>query len=699
MKKQSLMTFMRKEYILFFSIFLGVFITALFTALIFSLYQKNLQFCDSYQMRANDLSEIIARESLIGSASTIQFELDKLKQQFNLSNLWYSKENSVKNKYCKADHLGFNAILPITFGTQFIGEIHAQKKGSLNDIFLNVGFIVPFFLISFGPLLLFIYLNYRFKKLILIPIEQISSEVSKVSNFEVIKNDNLNFNEFLNLVKAINSMAFEIHSSTQKIKELELASKIADTARQVSHDIRSPLSALNMILTSLHQVAEDKRIVIRTAVQRINDIANQLLEKSKHMPKSSDDQLITNLSISNNLKIEWVAPLVDALVSEKRVQFREKQGVSIEAQINQGYGLFARVNSVELKRVLSNLINNSVEALPQSCGNIKIVLGTENEFVRLQIQDDGAGIPPSILEKLGQMGVSHGKEGAASGSGLGVYHAKKSIESFGGQMNILSKVGEGTVIGLLLPKIMAPSWFVEKLVFTSQSLIVTVDDDLSIHQVWQERIAAKGIKDSGVNHKTFTSGQDFKSWCQVNMKNAMENHIIYLMDYELLNQDYNGLDLIEDLGLPPQNTILVTSRYEELEIQSRCQTLGIKIIPKGMAPFVPIEILKPKKFYDCVLIDDDTLMEMTWQMSANSHNKKFVYFNNPEDFFKSISQISFESPLYIDADLGKGIRGTDLCKKAFDLGFKNIFLCTGYSASDFAHMPWVKAIVGKDPVF
>jgi len=41
------------------------------------------------------------------------------------------------------------------------------------------------------------------------------------------------------------------------------------------------------------------------------------------------------------------------------------------------------------------------------------------------VQDNGKGIPASVLSKLGQMGFTHGKEGTESGSGLGVYHAKK----------------------------------------------------------------------------------------------------------------------------------------------------------------------------------------------------------------------------------------------------------------------------------
>jgi len=61
------------------------------------------------------------------------------------------------------------------------------------------------------------------------------------------------------------------------------------------------------------------------------------------------------------------------------------------------------------------------------------------------------------------------------------------------------------------------------------------------------------------------------------------------------NQNMTGLDLIEELGLgnSKNHAILVTSRYEEEHIKIRCAKIGVRLIPKGMAGFVPIEIEKP----------------------------------------------------------------------------------------------------------
>lgn len=85
---------------------------------------------------------------------------------------------------------------------------------------------------------------------------------------------------------------------------------------------------------------------------------------------------------------------------------------------------------------LSNIINNAVEAFADSCGNVEVALLSIGDEVQLIVKDNGRGIPPEVLKKIGEKGVTHGKEGTTSGSGLGVYHARKTIESCDGVFEI-----------------------------------------------------------------------------------------------------------------------------------------------------------------------------------------------------------------------------------------------------------------------
>lgn len=67
------------------------------------------------------------------------------------------------------------------------------------------------------------------------------------------------------------------------------------------------------------------------------------------------------------------------------------------------------------------------------------------------------------------------------------------------------------------------------------------------------------------------------------------NNIIYLIDYQLCQNDKNGLDIIEELHIQNQ-AILVTGSFDENLVRKRCESLRVKILPKTMISFVPIVI-------------------------------------------------------------------------------------------------------------
>lgn len=386
------------------------------------------------------------------------------------------------------------------------------------------------------------------------------------------------------------ALAFKAYEEKRIIAyeaELAASNEIRAVTKQVAHDIRSPLSALTMVTGSLRDIPEEKRVLIRHATQRINDIANDLLQKGS--PKSGIEQ-VGNSQSSNGpivLNTEFMPVIVDVLISEKRMQFREYTNLEIDADLKHSFGAFAKINATELKRVLSNLINNSVEAFDAHHGKVVIGVrrteGSRGQQVEVFIQDNGKGIPKHILKKLGQMGITHGKSGTQSGSGLGIYHAKKTIESFGGEFLIESTEGQGTTISMVLPLAEAPPWFSQEINLSEKNYVVSLDDDSSIHQIWADRLSELGI--TNIEHVKFQSGEAFEKYVNGNIKRLKES--IFLIDYELLNQSRTGLQIIEDLVIE-KYSVLVTSRYEDQDIQVHAKKLNLKILPKSLSGFVPI---------------------------------------------------------------------------------------------------------------
>jgi signal transduction histidine kinase len=610
----------------------------------------------------------------------------------NISDAVYSLENipGITLKVNQTDQIAnliqsFSMILPITLGILLIGTL-----------------VVLFFMWS--KLL-------RAQTNVLNYITNILSGNSK----NVQAPQSLGFSDLESTMKGVvdKVIAFE-----QNQKETELL----NLSKQISHDIRSPLTALNLLSSSLTELPEAKRILVRNSINRINDIANSLLERSKK-PSEPLNTCNAATSLKQDSDVIMVSSLIDSIVSEKRIQFRELADVQIESRTEMAYGLFVNVVSKELKRIISNLINNSVEAFKEAKGEVVISVISSDDSVLISIQDNGMGIPKEVLNRIGQQGFSFGKSSSSqSGSGLGVFHAKQTIESFKGSLEIDSELGKGTRITIELPKAIAPDWFVNSLELTTGQTLVICDDDTSIHQIWSGRIKSLNL-DSKINLLNFSSGQAFKSW----VKEKSMASFNCLVDFELLNQPQTGLDIIEELGIQ-NKSVLVTSRYEESHIRNRCDKLGLKLIPKDVAGFVPIQLMPPQIYYEACLIDDDPLVNrpigtnsspmeiatekirydlclidddqaligVVWAMEAASKGLKIKLFATPQAFVAEADKIDPQTPIYVDVSLGNGVSGLDVAHDIHKMGFTEINLATGYQADSMKVPPFISSVVGKD---
>lgn len=357
--------------------------------------------------------------------------------------------------------------------------------------------------------------------------------------------------------------------------KLKAEADLGKLAAQVSHDIRSPLASLQSVIYHTQGLKEETRTEIREAVNRIRDIANGLLNQGKKTETSIiSDETPSGFS-TEALSTEWVAALVDPIISEKRNQHR---GLNIEFDSSSGYGLFSSVQPIEFRRVLSNLLNNSIEALnPQ--GKLSVQISQIEDSISIRIHDNGKGMPPEVLAKLGQRGFSSGKEGTESGSGLGVAHAMNTVQAWRGSLKYESEVGKGTTAIITLPLATPPRWFTQELIILPGATVIVVDDDQGIHSLWKSRI-------SDVTFLDFYSGDELIKWFRQTY--GMVESPVYLFDYELIGSNQTGLDLIDMIG-SSKDSILITSRWNEASIRERCQRFGIRLLPKSMAPFIPIK--------------------------------------------------------------------------------------------------------------
>ncbi len=356
---------------------------------------------------------------------------------------------------------------------------------------------------------------------------------------------------------------------------------------QVAHDIRSPLAALDMAMLEIEKIPEELRLLIRSAVERIHDIANNLLLVAKSSNHSTVNSSSDIKFIQSNHP-ELVSDLIEAIISEKRLQFRDKSKIKISFFAEPNANLaFASLNASEFQRVLSNLINNSLEALPHG-GEIKLeLLRAFNSTLVLKISDTGIGIPAENLKKLATYGVSFGK---VSGHGIGLHHAFSTVRLMSGEMTLESTVGKGTCVTITFSECDQPEWFVRTLVISPCSKIVIVDDDPSVHLVWQNRFSKILTLEKNIELINLYSTSDFSTWMKDQRTSVSNNtNFLFLIDYEFLGQKLNGLDLIKSFNIASES-VLVTSRFKDSNVRNECQTLGVGCIPKGLAALIPLHL-------------------------------------------------------------------------------------------------------------
>lgn len=460
-------------------------------------------------------------------------------------------------------------------------------------------------------------------------------------------------------------------------------------AAQVAHDIRSPLVALDAALKNTAELPEKKRIIVRHAVNRIRDIANNLLEKNRQHPKaaSAADNAAGGRA-GEPLEVRLLSSLIDPVITEKRLQFESKPGVNLDFELTrESYGLFAKIQPVEFRRMVSNLVNNAVEVLGDK-GVVNVGLTHDDENIILTVADNGKGIPPAILAKLGQRGETHGKAG---GSGLGLFHARSTAESWGGSLVITSELGKGTAVTIKLPKAEAPAGFVPALVLPPGQPVVVLDDDETIHQVWEGRFDSARVKEHDIEIIHFSEPDKLREWVKADPAKAKT--AVCLFDYELLGFKETGLSLAEELDLC-NKTILVTSRGEEQRIIEDCTRLNIRMIPKGLADFVPITIAAPVPAL-AVLIDDDAMVHMNWETAAEEVGVELKAFRTPAEFLANLAAFPKNTPIYIDSELEAEIKGEDIAADLKEKGFTNLRLATGHPPEKFSHLPWLK-VIGKE---
>lgn len=311
---------------------------------------------------------------------------------------------------------------------------------------------------------------------------------------------------------------------------------------QVSHDIRSPLMALQIAHKVIKgSISEEAGELIHGAIERLKYIAADTLSQYRN-EESGDVQV--NLKES----LDDLARTFQVLYPD--VVFK----IEIPAELN----ILWPPHS--LARAFTNLFNNSIEAFGKKQGLvIRVSAEVFEDRNVIFIQDNGPGISQEILPKLFQAGGTFGK---ASGTGLGLYQVRKDLADFGGRVQALASV-QGALFEVVLPR------YLDKLeVKVSKKLLVVANSELPLS--YEPEIQVVRVQTLQEAKKLILLEEDISA-------------VTLIMDLVFPNEEETGFDLIESMGsFRPYKIFVCTSLGENDEIRKLSDRYDVLLVTRAM---------------------------------------------------------------------------------------------------------------------
>lgn len=238
------------------------------------------------------------------------------------------------------------------------------------------------------------------------------------------------------LAEAFNSMLDRLARSREALVRSEKLGLAGLFAARVAHDIRNPLSSIKMqtqLLRGRLRDARDEATV--TAVLRDIDQVESVIRDLLDLARPGD----------LTLESSSVAEVVRDALQQLSAQFAHRK-IHVSTDIADDVPP-VRLDRGRFKRALLNLLVNASEAMPTG-GAVHVTCRVEgSSTVMLEINDDGTGIDPDVLDRVFDPFVTTKPDGV----GLGLVNVKAVVEGHGGQVRLESRRPSGTRVVVMLP--------------------------------------------------------------------------------------------------------------------------------------------------------------------------------------------------------------------------------------------------------
>ncbi len=314
------------------------------------------------------------------------------------------------------------------------------SKSFLVDMFLAIVLIL---------VLTSILLTQWIHKSVFSPINRLNLAMQKIAegNFDYSL-ESEDDNEIGELYRNYEDMRLRLKESTEEKLGNERQNR--ELISNITHDLKTPITAIKGyvegIIDGVADTGEKRDKYLRTIYTKANDMDRLINELTYYSS-------IDNNRIPYNFQRINVSDFFEDCVEDVGLDLESKEiQLNYSNLVSPGTRIIA--DPEQLKKVINNIVGNSIKYMDKKDGVIDIRLLDEVDAVRVEIEDNGKGVPAkdlaNIFERFYRTDAS--RNSTQGGSGIGLSIVKKIIEDHGGYIWATGKEGEGTCLHFVIRK-------------------------------------------------------------------------------------------------------------------------------------------------------------------------------------------------------------------------------------------------------
>jgi two-component system sensor histidine kinase ResE len=245
-----------------------------------------------------------------------------------------------------------------------------------------------------------------------------------------------------------NSVRGAVAVLRDKTEEHRLDKLRSDFIANVSHELRTPIAMLQgyseAIMDDVVSSEEERKEMIKI-----------IYDESQRMGRLVTDLLDLARMESGHMRLYKdyvpISPVIER-ITQKFVQVAKEKQVNLTFNTTIEDTLHLEMDEDRIEQVLTNLIDNAIRHTPVT-GSVEVIVDRQLSFARIQVKDNGAGIPADDLQYVFERfyKADKARTRGKGGTGLGLAIAKNIVEAHKGRITVESEVDKGTTFTFYLP--------------------------------------------------------------------------------------------------------------------------------------------------------------------------------------------------------------------------------------------------------